>query len=285
MDARFKEDKLMINSKGWMLHGDAVMISSELSSQFASALFLNSFDLDKDVFVCLEGRCVSSGYLEMTLSFLKQLGVPIHGRFPEFKIPKRQKIKVPSYEVERDMSCLFSLSCFAALCGQAVFTHWKGKSLQPDGIFPSFLQKMGAVVEEKNNILKISSPGFKDSSFENGVKTWGLCGSTFNLSSCPDLFPSLSVLCALSEGDSRLYGAPHLKYKESHRIQVCAELIKKLGRVVEIQDDGLMISGFLKKRSEKIVCETDFDHRIAMAGGFTGLYWFLCGGKKSVLCE
>ena len=94
-----------------------------------------------------------------------------------------------------------------------------------------------------------------------------LKGISCDLNSCPDLFPSLAVLCSLSQGESLLYGAPHLKYKESDRIQVTAQLIQKINRAVQIKDDGLFIkeSKGIEWSEEKIFFDPQSDHRIAMA--------------------
>ncbi len=115
-----KEGSLVITSEGWKPQGDAVVFSSDVSSQFASSILLNSFDLEKDLFLSLEGSLVSSAYLKMTLLFLQKLGLRVEGTLPELCIPARQTISKKSYEVEPDMSCLFALACFAALNGQAV---------------------------------------------------------------------------------------------------------------------------------------------------------------------
>ena len=247
--------EFVIESQGWRPGGDALVVFSNKSSQFASSVFLNSFELEKDLFVSIEGELLSSSYLKMTLSFLAELGFEIKGGPREFYIPKGQKIKNKQYTAEQDMSCLFSLACFASLQGRAVFTPWPQKSLQPDFIFPALLQKMGALIEEKDGTLQIKSSG-------------RLKGSVFNLKNCPDVFPCLSILCALSEGVSLLYGAPHLKGKESNRISLSAELIQKIGRAVEVRQDGLSIKGSrLMGERKKIIFDPFDDHRMAMAAG------------------
>ena len=249
-----KTKNLIIKSRGWMPQGDSLVVPSHISSQFASAVFLNGWNLDKDLFISLEGLSVSSSYLDMTVSFLKNLGFQIEGQSPEFKILKNQKPSQYIYTAEPDMSCLFTLACFAVLNGRAVFTPWCEKSIQPDAVFPSLLENMGVSIEHKNNTLKINTCPL-------------LKGCSLNLSSTPDLFPCLSVLCALAGSQSHLFGAGHLKYKESNRLLLMADLIQKINRKVEIQDDGLKIYGsILRKNKEKILFDPQEDHRVAMAG-------------------
>ena len=52
----------------------------------------------------------------------------------------------------------------------------------------------------------------------------------------------LSVLCALAEGTSRLFGAPHLRGKESDRIATTSALCA-LGREHTPREDGIEIVG------------------------------------------
>ena len=249
-----KTKKLIIKSHGWMPQGDSLIVPSQISSQFASAVLLNGWNLDNDFFISLEGSVVSSRYLDMTVSFLKNLGFQIQGQPPEFKILKKQKLSQYTYTAEPDMSCLFTLACFAVLNGKAVFTPWCENSLQPDAVFPDILEKMGVSIEHKNNSLK--------------VKTCPLLkGCSLNLSSTPDLFPCLSVLCALTCGQSHLFGAGHLKYKESSRLLLIAELMQKINRKIELQDNGLKIHGStIRENKETIFFDPQDDHRMAMAG-------------------
>ncbi len=88
-----------------------------------------------------------------------------------------------------------------------------------------------------------------------------------NLENNPDMFPLLSVLCALSQGESFLYGAPHLQFKESRRLSLTLELVQKMGRKAVPTQDGLRITGSLKKGDGRtIVFDPQEDHRMAMAG-------------------
>ena len=254
VSVQFQNDHLSISSEGWKPQGDALTFSSDISSQFASAVLLNSFNLKKDLFLSLEGPVLSFSYLKMTLLFLRHLGFVVKGEFPELYIPAHQKITKKSYSAEPDMSCLFALACFAGLNGQSVFTPWVRESIQPDALFPSLLLKMGVDVRESKGNLKISA----------AQKRHGLLR---NLKNNPDMFPLLAVLCALSEGESFLYGVPHLKFKESDRLVLTAHLIQQTGREVMQTQDGLRIRGSLKKGEKRlIVFDPQGDHRMAMAG-------------------
>ena len=255
ISAQMRDDnQLFITSEGWKPQGDALTFSSDISSQFASSVLLNSFNLEKDLFLSLEGPILSFSYLKMTLLFLKNLGFTIKGDLPELCIPAHQTISKKPYEVEPDMSCLFALACFSALNGQAVFTPWMEESIQPDAVFPSILSKMGVSVIENRGNLKVKF-------------TQNRHGLLRNLENNPDMFPLLAVLCALSQGESFLYGAPHLKFKESNRLSLTADLIQQTGRKVVQTQDGLRIEGSLTTgEGQTIIFDPQGDHRMAMAG-------------------
>ncbi len=251
-EAKITEDSLVLKTRGWHLSGDALTLSANRSSQFASAVFLNSWNLKHDLFINIEGSIVSSSYFKMTLSFLRSLGMRVDGKDGEYHIPAGQKINQFTYQSESDMSCLFSLAALAGVGGEVVFTDWPEKSLQPDFIFPAILKNMGFRVKQEGSTLKVA----------RGEK---LKPINCNVKDCPDLFPILSALCALAEGASHLYGAPQLLYKESNRITQTAKLLRQAGREVKILKDGLVIKGKLGFSKKFFVFDPEEDHRMAMS--------------------
>ena len=250
-----ESEKWVIKTQGWRLQGDALTFSSHISSQFASSLFINSFDLESDLFVSLEGSAVSLSYLEMTIHFLKNLGFMVQGEFPEYFIPAGQVLNQKVYEIEPDMSGLFALACYSALKNGLEYRMWPQMSFQPDSVFPDILSQMGIHVELQDSVLKIQASPFRK-------------GISINLCNHPDLFPCLAVLCCLSEGQSVLHGVPHLEFKESSRLELTYRLIQSAGRKVEMIQDGIKIEGSLKKgEGQNINFDPQGDHRMAMAAG------------------
>ena len=255
-EIKFNENRFFLKSQGWHLSGDALTVSASRSSQFLSSVLLNSWKLNHDLFISIEGDMVSSSYFQMTLSFLRSLGMQVVGDNREYNIPANQKIHQFIYKPEADMSCLFSLAALTAKEGEVVFTDWPEQSLQPDFVFPSVLKEMGFRVRQISQNLRIT-----------GVKY--LKPVKFDLKNCPDLFPVLAALCALAKGTSHLYGAPHLCYKESNRIEQVAKLLQRTGRTATILDDGLIIKGrpvSLNDSEKHLICfDPQEDHRMVMA--------------------
>lgn len=244
---------LTIDSAGWKLHGDTLLVPSERSSQFASAVLLNAWDLPFDLFVSLGGKKVSEGYWRMSVQMAQQLGMKIDFWDADFRVPKNQKPTVQDYTCESDLSSTFALAAIAAVSGRATFTDFPLESLQPDSYFTVILKTMGVPLVQSEHSLKVD-------------KAQRLNGVAVNLKSCPDLFPVLAALCSLAEGESELFGAPHLVHKESDRLRKLASLIEELGRKVETREDGLRITGeALKPSHEPVRFDCEQDHRLAFA--------------------
>lgn len=250
-----KTDKgFLISSNGWRLQGDYVNVSTHITSQYASAMLLNSWNLKQDLCFSIGKNPVSYPYFQMTLDFVQSLGCTVHKNGCEFFIPKGQTLKKWDYTPEQDKSCLFALACFAVLKGQSVFVDWEDISLQPDNIFPKILNDMGVSTQFKNKQLIIS-------------KCENLKPLKWSCKNSPDLFPLLCLLCAKAEGLSELNHLSHLVFKESNRLDKTKELLNHCKIKMEIQKDKCFIYG--KKtwpKSSPFVFDTAYDHRMAMAG-------------------
>ena len=254
VDVEKTKKGFLISSSGWKAQGDYVNVPSQITSQYASALVLNSWNLKQDLYFSLNKEAVSYPYFKMTLDFVKNLGFVVKGKGREFFIPKGQHLKKNHYSPEQDKSCLFALACFTALKGKAVFLDWEEESLQPDNIFPKILKKMGIQIELKNKQLVIS-------------KCENLKPLLFDLKAVPDMFPLLCVLCAKAEGLSELTGLSHLAFKESNRLKKVEELLKLCGIKLTIQKGKCLIYGQkLWPKVSSFVFDTEKDHRMVMAG-------------------
>ncbi len=84
-----------------------------------------------------------------------------------------------------------------------------------------------------------------------------------------DEFPILCVAAAVARGETLIRDAQELRVKESDRIAVMAEELRKLGAGVEELPDGVRIAGGARLRGAR--CDSHGDHRIAMALAVAGL--------------
>ena len=92
-----------------------------------------------------------------------------------------------------------------------------------------------------------------------------------------DEFPILFIAAACAQGQTVLSGAKELRLKESDRIGVMAEGLKKLGLTVQEYEDGIMIQGGSILGG---VVESKGDHRIAMSFAIAGA---LAKGSVTIL--
>ena len=90
-----------------------------------------------------------------------------------------------------------------------------------------------------------------------------------------DEFPILFVAAALAEGRTVARGLEELRVKESDRIAVMADGLRRCGARVEELDDGIVIEGTggapLSGNERKPTVAAHLDHRIAMSFAVAGL--------------
>ena len=78
------------------------------------------------------------------------------------------------------------------------------------------------------------------------------------------------MLATQAQGETRITDAKDLRNKESDRITVTVNALKKLGANIEELDDGFVIQGKTQLRGG-VSLETFHDHRIAMSLFVAGL--------------
>lgn len=253
--AKLKASSLEIQSDGWIISASPLVVNRKISSQFASAIVLNSWNLSAPLSLQWHDDVVSDGYWQMTLQMVKQMGMHLETSENSLTIRERQIPQLCDF-VEPDMSSAFAVAALAAVGGKAFLHHFPEHSLQPDFEFVKLLEKMAVDVDFVADGLSVIGP-----------KT--LFPLQANLCEAPDLFPVLAVLCAFADGRSCLSGAPQLIHKESNRIQRIHELLMKLGRKSEPLLDGMIIHGRPFDRESDnifpIFFDSDKDHRLVMA--------------------
>ncbi len=278
-EAEIRLQRLTVRGQGWQTPETEVVIDRSVSSQFASALFLNAWGLDFDLQVRFVGAAVSQSYFEMTIELLRRSGMKIEKLKPAvgdaegdavYVIKAKSEVTASSLVTEPDASSAFAVAATGvARSGIVELENWPSNSLQPDAVFPDLLRQMGCetTLTTVNDLQTLR--------IMRAVKS-KLKPLDFDLRDAPDLFPVLAVLCALADGRSRLFNAPQLAHKESNRIGKMAELIKNLGRKVKVLPDGLEIDGREVADSgsgsgsgfgfgPRFRYSTDHDHRLAMA--------------------
>jgi 3-phosphoshikimate 1-carboxyvinyltransferase len=301
-EIQFGSQEMVICTEGWKIPEAGIIIDRSISSQFASAVLLNAWQLDADLVLnfdlsgagdraetsssyqfnnhenLISKTPVSEGYFSMTMELVRRAGMKVHAsEGGKIVVPACSRIHAGVYTSEIDVSSAFAVAALAvANGGQTTVQHWPDvpeeglDSLQPDRVFPEILRRMGAEVSIHRDHDVWSLMVRRDSAR-------ALKPIQQNLLDAPDLFPVLAVLCAFADGTSRLFGAPHLVHKESDRVGKIVELLSTMGRRCKRIHGGLEIEGHPEIQSathsphgsealdEAPIYSTDHDHRLAMA--------------------
>jgi 3-phosphoshikimate 1-carboxyvinyltransferase len=79
----------------------------------------------------------------------------------------------------------------------------------------------------------------------------------------PDLVPICAVLACYADGESKIFNAQRLRFKESDRLATVHEELTKMGAEICIDEGSLTIKGSCKLHGATI--NPHNDHRIAMS--------------------
>ena len=85
----------------------------------------------------------------------------------------------------------------------------------------------------------------------------------FDATDCPDLFPPLVALAAYCKGITKIKGVSRLAHKESNRGLTLQQEFGKMGIIIELKDDTMLVHGGGKLKGNTV--HSHHDHRIAMA--------------------
>ncbi len=247
-----QDQSLILQSQGWKIP-ETIRVDLSESSQFATALMLNSWHLPQNLKIEFSKNRVSDGYLEMTLNLVKKAGLKFElDADQNLLIFAQQKIEISELTIEPDLSSAFVVGALAAARGHCEIENFPNPSLQPDQIFVELFQKMNIPTTLNNKGLIISR-----AESINPIRV--------SLNSAPDLFPVLCVLLSKAKGESEVYDTPQLIFKESNRLQKTSELLSLMKVRHQVQSAGIKIFGPASHHHEFFEFDPDHDHRLAFA--------------------
>ncbi|WP_255993890.1 3-phosphoshikimate 1-carboxyvinyltransferase [Clostridium perfringens] len=246
----YGEEKLDLNIEG-SLKGGEFKVKGNISSQFISGLLFTLPLLKEDSKIIITTEIESKGYIDLTLDMIEKFGVTIkNNNYREFLIKGNQSYKPMNYKVEGDYSQATFYFSAGALGSEINCLDLDLSSYQGDKECIEILEKMGArLIGNKEESLSIIHGD--------------LNGTIIDASQCPDIIPVLTVVAALSKGETRVINGERLRIKECDRLNaICTEL-NKLGADIKELKDGLIINGV--KELLGGVVYSHKDHRIAMS--------------------
>ena len=236
--------------------GESTRLPGNISSQFVSSLLIACPLKQTHTELEITGKQKSRTYIDISLHMLEKLRVEVRRKPNGFEIPGNQHPIGSSFDVPGDFSSAAFLLCAGAMTGGMVTVTGLDPSLpQGDSAIMDALEKYGAEIDANSDSVTCTACGRQPFDFDVGDS--------------PDLFPMLGVLAATADGESRLTGGEHLRFKESDRISTTVTMLEDLGVKVEALDDGCIVKGTGRIRGGNI--ETQMDHRIMMSATVAGL--------------
>ncbi|MDR2708281.1 MAG: 3-phosphoshikimate 1-carboxyvinyltransferase [Nitrososphaerota archaeon] len=237
------------------LLGGKTCISGNVSSQFISGLMFAYPMAKTDTEIQVTTPLESKDYVKMTQEVLSthNIEVQISNDYRHIHIPSRQTFKqVNSSKVPGDFSSAAFLLAAAAITNSSVkIDNLDCKTVQGDRAILDILKQMG--VNEKI--------------YDNSIEIQGVDGLLkavdIDAENIPDLVPICTVLACYANGQSKIFNAQRLKFKESDRLATIYKELTKMGASINMDESSLTIKGPCKL--EGTIINSHNDHRIAMA--------------------
>ena len=245
-----------LDINGRTLEGGEISLSSEVSSQYITALMLIASSLKKGLIINLEGSVTSRPYIEMTSSILNRVGIRCDFVGNKILIQSTKSINKSVQKVESDWSSLSYFYSIVALSkgSKLKIGSYNINSIQGDKKLKDIYSKLGVETVFENDIISIKNINSPDS----------LGSLELNLSDTPDIAQTIAVTCFGLGLSCDLYGLHTLKIKETDRLEAMKIELTKLGGVVDITKDSFHIKKVVEIKSN-VTIETYNDHRMAMA--------------------
>ena len=242
--------------RGKKLNSKKVEISSNVSSQFISAILLIAPKLIDGLVIELKGELISKPYIEMSLHLLNNLGIKTSFKSNLIKVGYLEKIQDTSITVESDWSSASYWYSIVALCEKAEvkLNNFYENSIQGDSILIKYYKALG--VETKFIENKIVLTKIKDFSCPKNLN--------LNLVDSPDLAQTIAVTCFGLGISCFLYGLQTLNIKETKRLVALKNELTKLGANLDVTETSLKLYK-TREIQKNITINTYQDHRMAMS--------------------
>ncbi|WP_214020288.1 3-phosphoshikimate 1-carboxyvinyltransferase [Methanoculleus sp.] len=239
------------------LRGGRTQIDGSISSQFVSSILMAAPYADEDVELTLPATPASRSYLDVTADVMLRFGARLERRgYDWFRVESGVPYRGRGYRVEGDYSSASYLFAVAAVCGGRVtVTGLNPESVQGDRRFLDALEAMGCRVTARGDAVMVE-------------RTGDLRGIEIDMSSSPDTVQTLAAVAATAGSPTTIAGIAHLQYKESDRVGVTSDTLRRMGAGVEVTEDSLTIT---PAPLHGVAVDPHDDHRTAMAFAVLGL--------------
>jgi 3-phosphoshikimate 1-carboxyvinyltransferase len=260
VDARSENGRglppVVVHSEG--LRGGRVTLADIESSQFISSLLICAPFAQNDTVIELLGRIPSLPYIDMTIKVMEEFGVEVTKEPPNlYSVRSPQRYRGIRYMIEGDASSASYFFLAAALGrGRVRVQNINPQTFQGDIQLLPIMERFGCTVTRGDDWIEVVGGELATGEY------------IFDLGDMPDMVPTLSILAAVRPGRTIIKNVPHLRKKESNRLEALVTELRKTGVRAEERDDGIVIDG---NRPHGAEVETYNDHRIAMSFAILGL--------------
>lgn len=237
------------------LTNKALRVDGSMSSQFLSGLLIGLPFSGNTATVIRVSDLKSIPYVNMTLDTLRKFGVNVENDdHKKYTVPGSQIFQVTDYQTEADWSAASYWLVAGALGHNIEINGLNPNSYQADRALITALYESGCSIDLNDQSVLV-----------NGSMRTPL---DFDATHCPDLFPALAIYAAFTDGISRIKGVKRLANKESDRGTVIKSELQKIGVLVDLNEDYMLIHG--GGAVHPAVIDSHNDHRIAMAFAIAG---------------
>ena len=236
------------NVKGKLIPG-VYVIDGSVSSQYISGLLLALSYLDGESEIVIKNKTVSKPYIDITISVLKDFGVNILKTESGYKVVGGYQNSAKTYTVEGDWSGSAFILSLGAINGSVSVYGLNLNSVQGDRKILEILEKFGASVTKKDDVVTVKSGNLK--------------GIEVEMDDVPDLIQTVSAVASYAKGVTVISGVDRLKLKESDRISAIINSLSNMSISARYEDDKIIIcSGEISGG----YIDGGNDHRTVMSG-------------------
>jgi len=232
-----------------VLRGGSTTLEAK-NSQYLSSLLINCPLAEGDSQIKLS-LLYEKPYVQMTLDWLKRLGIKLDYAedLSEFHIPGGQAYASGAWRIQGDFSsATFFLAAGALADNDIVSVGLEMNDTQGDKAVVDYLKAMGAEVSVESDRIHVRGRGLK--------------GCELDLNATPDALPMMAVAACFAQGETRLVNVPQARLKETDRITVMCQELKKMGADIEELPDGLVVR---ESKLNPATVEGHGDHRVVMS--------------------
>ena len=252
-----KEGFPPLKIRGKQLQGGNISLDGGVSSQYISALMMIAPCLKNGLQLHLEGEIISKPYIEMTIALMKKFGTDVVWNNHDIII-QSQKYKALPFQVENDWSAASYWYEIVALSENAeielIGLH--ENSTQGDAKGRELFAKLGVETLFSDNKVFLKK---KPIEINQAVLHYDFVNE-------PDLAQTFVVTCCLLNIPFRFTGLQSLKIKETDRMVALQNELKKLGYLLQTENNNTLIWNGEKIDFDKNpIISTYEDHRMAMA--------------------